>query len=252
MSSPGLAGKVAFVTGGARGMGAAEARLLHERGAKVVVADVLDDDGKALADSLGDDARYIHLDVTDEEGWQSAVEQSVREFGPISVLVNNAGILRFNAVADTPLEEFKTVLDVNLVGCFLGMKTVIPVMKAGGGGSIVNISSTEGLAGTVFCGAYTASKFGVRGLTKVAALEYGTDGIRANSVHPGGIDTPMTRAVMDEEGRKYVAARVPGLKRMGTAEDVAGVVAFLASDDSAYCTGAEFVVDGGVTASAGF
>jgi 3alpha(or 20beta)-hydroxysteroid dehydrogenase len=132
------------------------------------------------------------------------------------------------------------------------MKTVIPLMKRGGGGSIVNISSTEGLAGTLFCGAYTASKFGVRGLTKVAAIEYGADGIRVNSVHPGGIDTPMTRAVMGEEGREYVAKHVAGLKRMGTAEEVAGVVLFLAGDDSAYCTGAEFVVDGGVTASAGF
>ncbi len=247
-----LEGKVALVTGGARGMGAAHAAWLHGEGAKVVIADVLDDEGKELADSLGDRARFIHLDVTSEEGWNAAVEQAVREFGPVTVLVNNAGILRFNAVCDIPIEEFRTVLDVNLVGTWLGMKVVIPVMKSAGGGSIINISSTEGLAGTLFCGAYTASKFAVRGITKVAALEYGGDGIRVNSVHPGGIDTPMTRAVMDEAGRKYVASKVSGLKRMGTSEDVAGVVAFLASDDSAYCTGAEFVVDGGVTASAGF
>lgn len=247
-----LAGKVALVTGGARGMGAAECRLLHERGAKVVVADVLDGDGKALADSLGEGALFVHLDVTNADEWQAAVEQTVREFGPITVLVNNAGILRFNAVTDTTVEEFKTILDVNLIGPFLGMKHVIPVMKAAGGGSIVNISSTEGLAGTVFCGAYTASKFGVRGLTKVAALEHGGDGIRVNSVHPGSIDTPMIRSVTDDNGLKYIADHVPGLKRMGRAEEVAGVVAFLASDDSAYCTGAEFVCDGGVTASAGF
>jgi 3alpha(or 20beta)-hydroxysteroid dehydrogenase len=247
-----LEGKVAIVTGGARGMGAAEATWLHGEGASVVIADVLDDDGKALADSLGDRARFVHLDVTSETEWTAAVEQTVAEFETVDVLVNNAGILRFNAICDIPMEEFRTVLDVNLIGTWLGMKTVIPVMKASGGGSIVNISSTEGLAGTVFCGAYTASKFGVRGLTKVAALEYGADGVRVNSVHPGGIDTPMTRAVMDEAGRKYVASKVSGLRRMGTADDVAGVVAFLASDDSAYCTGAEFVVDGGVTASAGF
>jgi 3alpha(or 20beta)-hydroxysteroid dehydrogenase len=247
-----LEGKVALVTGGARGMGAAEVRRLHGAGASVVAADILDDDGKALADSLGERARYVHLDVTSEEAWFAVVAQVERELGHLDVLVNNAGILKFNALADTPLEEFRQVLDVNLIGTFLGMKAAIPAMKRAGGGSIVNISSTEGLAGTVFCGAYTASKFGVRGITKVAAIEYGADKIRVNSVHPGGIDTPMTRAVMDEEGRKYVGKRVAGLKRMGEADEVAGVVLFLASDDSSYCTGAEFVVDGGVTASAGF
>jgi 3alpha(or 20beta)-hydroxysteroid dehydrogenase len=205
-----------------------------------------------LAEELGERARYVHLDVTSEEAWFSVVEQVERELGHLDVLVNNAGILKFNALADTPLAEFREVLDVNLIGTFLGMKAAIPAMKRAGGGSIVNISSTEGLAGTVFCGAYTASKFGVRGITKVAAIEYGADKIRVNSVHPGGIDTPMTRAVMDEEGRKYVGKRVSGLKRMGEADEVAGVVLFLASDDSSYCTGAEFVVDGGVTASAGF
>jgi 3alpha(or 20beta)-hydroxysteroid dehydrogenase len=252
VSAEKLRGKVALVSGGARGMGAAEVRRLHADGASVVAADVLDEEGKALADELGDRVRFVHLDVTSEEQWQAAVEQTEREFGTLDVLVNNAGILKFNAVADIPLEEFRQVIDVNLVGVFLGMKTVIPAMKRAGGGSIVNISSTEGLAGTVFCGAYTASKFGVRGITKVAAIEYGGDKIRVNSVHPGGIDTPMTRAVMDEAGRKYVGSKVAGLKRMGEPEEVASVVAFLASDDSSYCTGAEFVVDGGVTASAGF
>jgi 3alpha(or 20beta)-hydroxysteroid dehydrogenase len=247
-----LAGKVALISGGARGMGAAEVRRLHADGAAVIAADVLDDEGKALADELGERARFLHLDVASEEQWIAAIEQTEREFGKLDVLVNNAGILRFNAIADTPLEELRQVLDVNLIGCFLGMKTAIPALKRAGGGSIVNISSIEGIAGTPFCGAYTASKFGVRGLTKVAALEHGGDKIRVNSVHPGGIDTPMTRAVMGEEGRAYVASKVAGLKRMGEAEEVAGVVAFLASDDSSYCTGAEFVVDGGVTASAGF
>jgi 3alpha(or 20beta)-hydroxysteroid dehydrogenase len=247
-----LKGKVALVTGGARGMGAAEVRRLHGAGATVVAADILDEDGAALVESLGARASYLHLDVTSEEAWFAAVDQVEREFGHLDVLVNNAGILKFNALADTPLTEFREVLDVNLIGTFLGMKAAIPAMKRAGGGSIVNISSTEGLAGTVFCGAYTASKFGVRGITKVAAIEYGADKIRVNSVHPGGIDTPMTRAVMDEEGRKYVGKRVAGLKRMGEADEVAGVVLFLAGDDSSYCTGAEFVVDGGVTASAGF
>jgi 3alpha(or 20beta)-hydroxysteroid dehydrogenase len=246
-----LEGKVALVSGGSRGMGAATVRQFHAEGASVVAADVLDDDGKALADELGDRVRFVHLDVTSEEQWQAAVEQTEREFGTLNVLVNNAGILKFNTIADTPLEEFRQVIDVNLVGVFLGMKAGIPALKRAGGGSIVNLSSTEGLGATVFCGAYTASKFGVRGITKVAALEYGGDGIRCNSVHPGGIDTPMTRAVMDETGRKYVASKVP-LKRMGTAEDVANVVTFLASDESSYCNGGEFVVDGGVTSSAGF
>jgi 3alpha(or 20beta)-hydroxysteroid dehydrogenase len=247
-----LEGKVALVSGAARGMGAAEVRRLHADGASVVAGDILDDEGKALADSLGDRVRFVHLDVTSEESWQAAVAQTEQEFGKVDVLVNNAGILRFNAIADTPLDELRQVLDVNLIGCFLGMKTAIPALKRAGGGSIVNISSIEGIAGTPFCGAYTASKFGVRGITKVAALECGKDGIRVNSVHPGGIDTPMTRAVMDDDGKKYVGKHVPGLKRMGEAEEIANVVAFLASDDASYCTGAEFVVDGGVTAASGF
>jgi 3alpha(or 20beta)-hydroxysteroid dehydrogenase len=246
-----LEGKVALVSGGSRGMGAATVRQFHAEGASVVAADLLDDDGKALADELGDRVRFVHLDVTSEEQWLAAVEQTEREFGKLDVLVNNAGILKFNAVADTPLDEFRQVIDVNLVGVFLGMKAGIPALKRAGGGSIVNLSSTEGLGATVFCGAYTASKFGVRGLTKVGALEYGPDRIRCNSVHPGGIDTPMTRAVMDADGRKYVAKKVP-LGRMGTAEDVANVITFLASDESSYCNGGEFVVDGGVTSSAGF
>src|SRR5438874_356024 len=149
-----LDGKVALVTGGARGMGAAEVRRLHADGARVVAADVLDDDGKALADSLGDGVRFVHLDVTSEEEWQAVVEQTERELGKLDVLVNNAGILRFNALTDTPVEEFRQVIDVNLLGCFLGMKTAIPAMLRAGGGSIVNISSTEGLAATMFCGAY--------------------------------------------------------------------------------------------------
>jgi 3alpha(or 20beta)-hydroxysteroid dehydrogenase len=247
-----LAGKVVIVTGGARGMGAATVRRLRDEGATVVASDILDEDGKALADELGEGVTYVHHDVTDEAGWASIVENTEREFGKLDVLVNNAGILKFNAIADTPIDELRLVLEVNLIGTFMGMKAAIPAMKRAGGGSIVNLSSTEGLGGTVFCGAYTASKFGVRGITKVAAIEYGADKIRVNSVHPGGIDTPMTRAVTDDEGRKYIAKHVAGLKRMGEADEVASVIVFLAGDGSSYCTGAEFVVDGGATASAGF
>jgi 3alpha(or 20beta)-hydroxysteroid dehydrogenase len=252
LSGNGLAGKVAIVTGGARGMGAAAVRRLANEGAIVVATDILDDDGKTLADELGEGVSFVHHDVTSEAGWTALVEDTERQFGSLDVLVNNAGILKFNAIADTPIEELRLVLEVNLIGCFMGMKAAIPAMKRAGGGSIVNISSTEGLGGTVFCGAYTASKFAVRGITKVAAIEYGVDKIRVNSVHPGGIDTPMTRAVMDDAGRKYVAKHVSGLKRMGEADEVAKVVVFLAGDGSSYCTGSEFVVDGGVTASAGF
>jgi 3alpha(or 20beta)-hydroxysteroid dehydrogenase len=248
----GLKGKQAIVTGGSRGMGAATVRRLHEAGATVVASDILDDEGKALADELGDRVSYVHHDVTDEAGWISIVEETERQHGKLDVLVNNAGILKFNAIADTPIEELRQVLEINLIGTFIGMKHAIPAMKRAGGGSIVNLSSTEGLGGTLFCGAYTGSKFAVRGITKVAALENGADNIRVNSVHPGGIDTPMTRAVVDDEGRKYIAAHVHGLKRMGQADEIAKLIVFLASDMSSYCTGAEFVIDGGATASAGF
>ncbi|MDQ1709931.1 MAG: 3alpha(or 20beta)-hydroxysteroid dehydrogenase [Frankiaceae bacterium] len=252
MSDNKLDGKVAIVTGGARGMGAATVRRLREEGAIVVATDILDDDGKALADELGEGVTFVHHDVTSEEEWISVVEETERLHGKLDVLVNNAGILKFNAIADTPIEELRFVLEVNLIGTFMGMKTAIPAMKRAGGGSIINLSSTEGLGGTLFCGAYTASKFAVRGITKVAALECGVDNIRVNSVHPGGIDTPMTRAVVDDEGRKYIAKHVHGLKRMGQADEIAKLVVFLAGDGSSYCTGAEFVIDGGATASAGF
>jgi 3alpha(or 20beta)-hydroxysteroid dehydrogenase len=247
-----LAGKVAIVTGGSRGMGACTVRRFHETGATVVFTDILDDDGKALADELGDRVSFSHHDVSDEAGWVSIVEETERQHGHVDVLVNNAGILKFNSIVDTPLEELQLLLNVNLIGCFLGMKHVIPAMKRAGGGSIINLSSTEGLGGTLLCGAYTATKFAVRGITKVAAIENGADRIRVNSVHPGGIDTPMTRAVMGEDGRKYVAKHVHGLKRMGEADEIAKLILFLASDLSSYCTGAEFVIDGGATANAGF
>jgi 3alpha(or 20beta)-hydroxysteroid dehydrogenase len=246
-----LAGKVALITGGSRGMGAATARRFVDEEALVVLGDVLDQDGKALADELGESARYLHLDVTSEEDWATAVDMTEREFDRLDVLVNNAGILRFAPVETQTLDEFRLIIEVNLVGTFLGMRAAIPALRRAGGGSIVNLSSTEGLGATLLCGAYTASKFGVRGITKVAALEHGKERIRVNSVHPGGIDTPMTRAVMDDDGRKYVASKV-ALKRMGTADEVAALITFLASDESAYCTGAEFIVDGGATASAGF
>jgi 3alpha(or 20beta)-hydroxysteroid dehydrogenase len=247
-----LAGKVCLVTGGSRGMGECTVRRMHAEGASVIAADILDDEGKTLAAELGERVRYVHLDVSSEAGWIELIAEIEHDFGRLDVLVNNAGILRFAAVTDIDAAEMQQILGVNLFGVTFGMKHAIPVMKRGGGGSIVNLSSTEGLGGTLLCGAYTASKFAVRGITKVAAIENGKQGIRVNSVHPGGIDTPMTRAVVDDDGRKYIASKVAGLKRMGTADEVAKVIVFLASDASSYCTGAEFVVDGGATASAGF
>jgi 3alpha(or 20beta)-hydroxysteroid dehydrogenase len=246
-----LDGRVALVTGAARGMGAADVRRLHSEGATVVAADVLDDELKVLVEEFPDRVHAAHLDVTSEVEWTSVMEQIEREHGRLDVLVNNAGILRFNTIEQTPIEELRLVLDVNLVGTFLGMKHAIPVMRRSGGGSIINLSSTEGLGGSLATGAYCASKFAVRGITKVAAMENGQHGIRVNSIHPGGIDTPMTHDVMGDSGRSYIAKKV-AIGRMGEAEDIANLVAFLASDESSYCTGAEFVIDGGASATAGF
>ena len=246
-----LAGKVALITGGSRGMGAASARQFVTEGAKVVLGDILDDEGKALADELGEAARYLHLDVTSEEDWAQAVDTTEREFGALNVLVNNAGILRFGALEEEKLDDFRRLLDINLIGVFLGMRAAIPGLRRAGGGSIVNLSSTEGLGASPFLGAYTASKFAVRGITKVAALELGPDNIRVNSVHPGGIDTPMTHDLMGEQGRKYIAKKV-AMRRTGSAGEVAALITFLASDESSYSTGAEFIVDGGASATAGF
>lgn len=242
-----LDGNVAIVTGAARGQGEAEARQFVAEGAAVLVADVLDDEGTAVAASLGDAASYLHLDVTNEGHWKGAVAAAETTFGPVSILVNNAGIARAGPLATTSLDDYMAVIMVNQVGVFLGMREVIPSMTRAGHGSIVNISSVDGMTGMAFVVAYAASKFAVRGMTKVAALELGSLGIRVNSIHPGGVDTPMLRPDGVERDLSELFARVP-LGRIGTSEDVAALATFLASDDSAYCTGAEFVIDGGLTA----
>lgn len=248
-----LDGKVAIVSGGARGQGEAEVRLFAAEGAKVVFGDVLHDLGEAVAADVGPNAHYLPLDVTDPEAWQKAVAETTSRFGPPNVLVNNAGVLLFGvSMVDTPLEDYIRVININQVGVFLGMKYTAPAMIEAGGGSIVNISSTNGIAGYGGTVAYTASKFAVRGMTKNAALELGQHGIRVNSIHPGGVDTAMTApdtlgdAISDED-REATFAMLP-LGRVGQPVEIAHLAAYLASDESSYSTGAEFIADGGMLA----
>ena len=231
--------KVAIITGGAQGMGAADARLLVAEGAKVVIGDILDEKGEALAAELGAAARYVHLDVSDEEQWQAAVDTAVKEFGKINVLVNNAGIVQVGPLKSLDVEKWNRVLAVNLTGAMLGIKAVLGPMKEAGGGSIINVSSIEGMRGASWVHSYVASKWGLRGLTKSAALELASDNIRVNSLHPGFIRTPMTKHFPDD----MVSAP---LGRPGRPEEVATFVVFLASDESSFSTGSEYVVDGGL------
>ena len=243
-----LDGKVAVVTGASRGQGAAHTRRFVAEGAKVVATDVLDDEGEALAAELGADVVFEHHDVADEEQWAAVVKRAEDTFGGIDVLVNNAGIARMAPLVDMSTEDYLDVIKVNQVGVFFGMRAVAPAMQRRGGGSIVNISSVDGMAGMANVIGYVASKFAVRGMTKTAAVELGPLGIRVNSVHPGGVDTPMIRPP-GLEGVDYDAmfARLP-IPRCGTPEDIAALVLFLASDESAYITGAEHVIDGGLLA----
>ena len=237
--------KVVLVTGAARGQGEAEVRLFHAEGARVVIADVLDDEAARLAAELGEAALAVHLDVADAAQWAAAIETTLARFGRLDVLVNNAGILRWGRLEDMSLEEYLQVIGVNQTGCWLGMKAVLPALKAAGGGAIVNISSVAGIQAIGGASAYTASKFAVRGMSKSAALEFGRYNIRVNSVHPGGIDTPMVQTPdrdLDEAYRQLPIARI------GTPAEVARLVAFLASDEASYCTGGEFAIDGGMMA----
>jgi 3alpha(or 20beta)-hydroxysteroid dehydrogenase len=245
-----LAGKVALITGAARGQGAAAARRYVAEGAKVMIADVLDEPGKELADELSEAARYRHLDVSSESDWADAVAELLDSFGRLDVLVNNAGILGFSAIEKTTLAEYERIIRVNQFGTFLGIRAAVGPMTAAGGGSIVNVSSVEGLAGMPYLIAYASSKFAIRGMTKVAAMELGKRGIRVNSVHPGAIDTAMPREAagvaeldLDLIGRKVALGRV------GRPEEIAELVVFLGSDESSYSTGSEFVADGGATAT---
>lgn len=242
-----LEGKVAIVTGAARGQGEAEARRFVAEGASVLLTDVLDEEGEAVAEGLGDRAAYRHLDVSSEAEWVAAVEDAEARFGPVTILVNNAGILDFSSIEHQDVEKFRRVIDVNLVGTMLGMKSVTPSMRRAGGGSIINISSNGGIMGLPSLGAYVSSKWAVRGLSKTAALDLGKRGIRVNSLHPGGIDTPMTRMPGQDPNDSAFARSLP-MRRFGLVDEVANVVTFLASDEASYVTGAEWSVDGGATA----
>jgi 3alpha(or 20beta)-hydroxysteroid dehydrogenase len=232
-------GKVALISGGARGMGAAHARMLVAEGGKVVIGDILDDEGSALAAELGDAARYVHLDVTDAEQWDAAVKTAIDAFGLLNVLVNNAGIVALGRIGKFDMAQWQKVIDVNLTGTFQGMQAVVASMRAAGGGSIINVSSVEGLRGAPMVHPYVASKWAVRGLAKSAALELGRYNIRVNSLHPGFIKTPMTEHFPDD-------MVITPLGRPGRSEEVATFVVFLASDESSFATGSEFVVDGGL------
>jgi 3alpha(or 20beta)-hydroxysteroid dehydrogenase len=241
-----LDGRVALITGGARGQGAAEARLFASEGANVVVTDVLDDDGKKTAASVN--GTYLHHDVTDENRWKAVVDEIVGQHGRLDILINNAGIYRPEGLLDATLATYRQVIEINQVGVFLGMQAVAPAMMARKSGAIVNISSIAGLRGGGGSIAYVASKFAVRGMTKSAAGQLGPSGIRVNSIHPGLIETPMLHQVpgVDSGNIDRMLQRIP-LRRVAEAEEVAKLALFLASVESSYCTGAEFVIDGGMT-----
>jgi 3alpha(or 20beta)-hydroxysteroid dehydrogenase len=253
-----LDGKVALITGAARGQGEAEARLFAEEGAKVVLGDVLDAEGERVAASIGADrALFRHHDVSREDSWRAFVAAATERFGAPDVLVNNAGILLIAPIASMTLAQYRRVIDVNQVGCLLGMQSVIPSMGAKGGGAIVNISSTCGLQGTAGLSAYVSSKFAIRGMTKTAAIELGSLNIRVNAICPGGIDTAMGRgddfglpASVEDTGTNFFAG-MP-IPRIGRPEEVARAAVFLASDEASYCTGAELLVDGGMLAGPRF
>ena len=234
-------GKVVLVTGGARGMGAAHAEALVAEGARVVIGDLLDDAGQAVAEKLDDAAIYVHLDVADPGQWDRAVAASLENFGRLDALVNNAGIVKMGPLRGSSLSDWQQVLDVNLTGPYLGMRAAIEPMIATGGGSIVNISSVEGLAGSANLHAYVAAKFGLRGITKSAAVELARYKIRVNSIHPGLVHTPLSQGVTEE-----FMAPIP-MRRGASPAEIATFVVFLVSDESSYATGAEFVVDGGLT-----
>ena len=241
-----LDGKVALISGAARGQGEAEARLFFAEGAKVVLGDILVEEQQKVVDSLGGQATGVKLDVTQEADWQQAVDTAVQNYGKLDILVNNAGIFPTEGLEETDLALWNRVIAINQTGVFLGMKYAVPAMRQAGGGSIINISSVAGLIGSGMATAYHGTKGAVRLLTKTAAIEYAKHQIRVNSVHPGGVDTVMLD-VLNPEARQATAHAHP-LGRLATAEDIGYGVLYLASDESSFVTGTELVIDGGYTA----
>ncbi len=246
----GLAGKVALVTGAARGLGASISRQLHSEGAQVVLADMRDDEGNALAKALGERAHYVHLDVSSESEWNAALGAARKRVGPVTILVNNAGIYRTRATIEQSVDEYLQIIRTNQLGTFLGMRTCFAQMRDAGGGSIVNIASTAGIEGVPLALAYTASKHAVVGMTKAAALEFGPSKVRVNVVCPGAMLTPLLVESLNVPLSALSAAPFANspMGRMGDPSEIAPTVVFLASDASSYTTGSEFVVDGGLTA----
>jgi 3alpha(or 20beta)-hydroxysteroid dehydrogenase len=236
-----LEGKVALITGAARGMGESHARAMVAQGAKVMLGDILDDEGEKVAAELGDTTAYVHLDVTNREQWAQAVTTTVDRFGKLNVLVNNAGIATYGPIGEYTPEQWDTTIAINLTGVFNGINAAVEALKAGAPSSIINVSSTAGLLGYTALHGYTASKFGVRGLTKSVALDLGAANVRVNSVHPGAVATSMTEGI--DAHQRHVS-----LRRVGTSMELSHLIVFLASDESSFCTGAEFVADGGETA----
>ena len=247
-----LEGKVAIITGGARGQGATEARMFAQEGAKVVIGDVLDDQGmqvEAEIRELGGEAVYLHLDVASENDWQRAVDAAEQRFGKVDVLVNNAAIVLRKDIEETTGDDWDNIMAINAKGVFLGTKAVIPAMRRAGGGSIVNISSISGLV-SIGPPAYIATKGAVRLFTKSTAIQYAAENIRANSIHPGSVDTEMRRGGLIDQTEEEIQERLDQipLGRIGTTEDISYGALFLASDESSFMTGSELVIDGGYTA----
>lgn len=240
-----LQGKVALITGAAMGMGAAHARAFVAEGAQVLIADLADEQGSALAESLGGAAHFVHLDVTDQTQWERAVAAAGETFGKLNILVNNAGIFTTGSLEDYTLHTWDKTIAVNLTSAFLGLKAAVGALAAAAPASVVNISSTAGLQGYPGFHGYSASKWGLRGLTRSAALELAERGIRVNSVHPGGIATPLLEAFRDIEENDLQGS---SLTRLARPEEITGLLIYLASDESSFVTGAEHVIDGGITA----
>ena len=246
-----LQNKVALISGGAKGMGAVEAKLFAKEGAKVVIGDVLETEGKQIEAEInetGGECLFVPLDVTDENQWNEAVAATLGRFGKLDILINNTGIFRTSRVEETSSAEWDQVMDINAKGVFLGAKAAIPAMREAGGGSIINLSSVAGLVGAAYSSAYSASKGAVRLFTKSTAIQYATDGVRCNSIHPGVIQTDMTKEAIADSQFKAQRLDPTPLARLGQPEDVAYGALYLASDESSFVTGAELVIDGGWTA----